>query len=166
METDSLLPPHSGDPIAAAWAQRITALVKRQIKGPGVIISDDGIWIPGGGPSQESGIGLAVMRGLTLTGTKSCQMQEVDYSGDDKLEGEDDFHKHVVAIGSPFEVYPPPTGTWEQFDVEGALRLVEEAEDPENLSSAPLWWFTRDKYWAWLWLKAKEHILAVAVAES
>jgi len=155
-----------GDVTSAKWANAVVELLKRKFFGPGIQVTPEGFYIPGSGVTEDSGIGMAVMRELDLTDdAEFCKMQEVAYNNDSKLTGESDFYKHVVAIGGLFNVYPPPTATWEMFVAEGALRLVEEADDPENLSSAVLWWFTRDNNWAWMWLKTSENMTAEYAGE-
>ncbi len=157
---------HSRELTTVEWANLVVGLLKRQFFGPGVISSPEGFYFPGSGASEESGMGLAVMRTIDLTpGSESCTMQEVSYNEASKLTGESDFHKHVVAIGGAFNVYPPPTATWDMFVAEGALRPIEEADDPENLSSDILWWFARDTNWAWMWLKVSENLTAEYAGE-
>lgn len=165
MPSDSpfLIPPQPGDPgISARYLQALQALASRNVYGPGVVATSDGWFVVPQPPTSGGGgttIVPAVMRELNVS-TPICTMQEVDYNNDSKLTGEDDFHKHVGATGSIFEVVPLPTFTYAQFNIEGALRDPDDADDPENLSAAILWWVdkSRELPWAWMMLKSIENL--------
>lgn len=162
LSLESMIPPKAGDVCSASLMRSIIAALRRRIFGPGVRQTSEGWLILGGLTRGSVGHMYAVMRTLVTTpSSESCTMQEVGYNEDDKLTGEADFHKHVVAHGAIFDVYPPPTATWDMFVAEGALRLVGEAEDPENLSSAILWLVDRDTHWARMWIKTSENMTVV-----
>lgn len=152
--------PKPGDAnISSAYLRKTRELANRQTHGPGVISGPDGVAILTSLSAGGTNIIPCVMRELVVE-TPICTMQEVEYDAASKLTGEDDFPFHVVAIGTIFEVLPPPTFTYAQFNVEGALRDPDDADDPENLSAAILWWVdtSRTVPWAWMMMKSTENL--------
>jgi len=163
MPSDSpfLNDPQPGDSgISARYLQQIRKLASRNVYGPNVMATSDG-WLVMSPPPASGGTTIvpAVMRELNVS-TPVCKMQEVDYNNAAKLTGESNFYKHVVAVGEIFEVIPPPTFTYAQYNVQGALRDPDDADDPENLSSAILWWvdLSRELPWAWMMMKSVEDL--------
>lgn len=161
-----LVGPNEGDPgISATYLERVKRLASRSVYGPGVIATAEGFFVV---PTPSSGGGgsntiLCVMRELNVS-TPICTMQEVDYDTEASKEvGEDAFPFHVAAVSDIFEVVPPPTFTYAQFNIEGALRDPDDADDPENLSAAILWQVdvSRDLPWAWAMAKSVENLINI-----
>ena len=124
------------DRITAHQANLINKLLHRRVTGIGVTEVADG-WhvnsILGAGDSFK----LCVIRTLDLVvSPQLMEAQAIAYNEDPLQPGES--YKHIVAVGENFEVFPPPTWTYEMYQVEGASPkpFIED----ENLISIVPWW--------------------------
>lgn len=163
-----------GERPSASHTNKIIQAVNREFVAPNAISGPDGYALVSGRGGLSGGpFTLAVLRELDI-GNQLAKMQDVAYTSDpneQKLDGEVNFYKHVIAVDEIYEVIPPPTATFQMFNVQdgAALRPIEEASDPEDLSAAILWLVMKETEplpWAWMWIKPKPQMGIVIVSGS
>lgn len=143
---------------AREWNKLIDVLGRAlKIRGPNTIQGLGGSYVIGGGRGGGSDDFKCVLRTLDVGGMTGTA-QKVEWDKDaSKLSGEEKFPYHLATTGPMFDIEPLPGGTYDQFNIQYAVRDVAEAEDPENIANAPLWWFNRDNQ-LWLFFNWPENI--------
>lgn len=128
-----------------------------KVRGPNTLQGLSGTYVIGGGRSGGGDNAKCVLRSLD-TVAKTVTVQKVVWDKyASKLDGEAKFPHHLAAVGAVFDATPLPGGTYEQFNIQYAVRPIDEAGDPENLANAPLWWYNSRKE-MWLFFNWPENI--------
>lgn len=131
-------------PSAETWNRMVGALSRENI-GPGTIHGSEGSAIPRGGGGGGGALRFCVLRTVN-TGTPLIEVQRViEQRGETKLAGEEGQRFHIGVVGSVFVAYPQVGGTYDQYNIAGAIRPVADIIAPENLSGAALFTFDNAK---------------------